>query len=126
MEQTDDLSVSDRWDRVFRLFSREPRRQLILALSDRSPTAWVALPDAALSSQYRGTRRELQIALQHHHLPALADANYVKWRVSPFEATRGPNFEEAKAVMDVIHAGGDDLPEQLIRGCESLEKVTRN
>lgn len=117
----DDLTASERWDQVLRLMSHEPRRRLILALSEEEPTASVELPDAADSPHITMTRRDLSTTLHHHHLPALADADYVWWRSSPFEAGRGPNFEEAAAVIGMILSYATHLPNRMVRGCEPLE-----
>lgn len=118
----DDHSVADRWDRAFRTLSQQPRRQLLLSLSNASPTAWLELPEAALSSHYEGTRRALCIELRHHHLPALSDVGYVQWDDEAFEVSRGPNFREAAAVLAALVSAADDLPDRLVHGCEPLER----
>jgi hypothetical protein len=114
--------VSERWDRVFRVLSQEPRRELVLSLADRSESEWVALPDAALSRHYPESREKLRITLRHKHLPALADNGYVVWRESPLEARRGPNFDELEAVLGVITASVESLPDRLVTGCRRLER----
>lgn len=111
----------DRWDRVFRALSRQPRRRVLCALLDESPAGWVALPDAAMTPAYRDREEELRVLLVHHHLPALADADYVRWRRAPFEACRGPAFDEVEAVLDAILSRTDDLPDRLVGGCRLPE-----
>lgn len=117
-------SVSDRWDRVFRVLSSEPRRKLILTLRDRCPSNPVTLPDAALSPHYAGTPEEMRVELVHKHLPLLEETGYVTWTSSPFEAARGPDFGEVDAVMGRIVSAPAELPDQLVRGCRALEGET--
>lgn len=118
----DDLTVAERWDRALRAMSYEPRRRLILALIDEEPTTSVGLPDAADSTYVGLSKRELSVTLQHHHLPALEEIDYIHWRLSPFEAGRGPNFDEAAAVIRMILSFAEHLPTKLVQGCEPLEK----
>jgi hypothetical protein len=94
---------------------------LLCALLDESPAAWVALPDAAMAPTDRDREDDLRVLLLHHHLPALADANYVRWRRSPFEACRGQEFDEVGVVLDAIASRTDDLPDRLVGGCRLLE-----
>lgn len=114
--QFDTDAVVSHWNRVFRVLTEEPRRQLLLSLLDIPPSAWVDLPNAAQSRHYHGTRRNLRIELQHSHLPALAEADYVEWRDSPFEARRGPNFDEVGVVLDIIIAAADADADGDLRG----------
>lgn len=121
-ESADGIPVARRWNRVFRVLSREPRRQVALALSDRPRDAWVPLPEGAWSPHFAGSRDELLTVLTHQHLPVLAEAEYVRWRTSPFEVTRGPNFDELAVVLDAVSTRVDELPRDLVSGCEMLER----
>lgn len=81
----------------------------------------MALPDAAMSRHFGGTMDELRVFLRHHHLPALADAGFVEWGESPFEATRGRNFHEVETVLEAVVSAADELPDQMVEGCDPLE-----
>lgn len=118
---SDDVDVADRWDQAFRVLSQEPRRQLLISLTDKPASVWVQLPDAALSSHYQGTQDDLRIALYHQHLPLLAEHGYVVWEESPFEARQGPKFKEVEAIIRAVMAFGDGLPDKLITNCRVLE-----
>lgn len=119
---TDDVGVAGRWDRAFRVLSAEPRRELALSLTDRSASTWVPLPDAAHSPHYPGSRDDLQLALYHNHLPAMAKPDYIVWEESPFEARKGPNFDELESIIRAIVDGAGDLPDRMVRNCRTLER----
>jgi hypothetical protein len=115
-------AVSERWDRVLRALSEQPRRHLLLTLANEPPGARLTLPEAALSGHYDDSLRNLEISLRHQHLPVLDDAGYVEWEETPFRAVRGPNFEEAASVVTALVESAGDLSETLVVGCEPLER----
>lgn len=122
----DDLSVAERWDRLFQVLSSDPRRTLLLRLRDEDPTTWVTLPDAAISPHYDGTREQMRVALNHTHLPFLEQAGYVQWHRSPLEARRGPRYDEVETVIRELVSSSVALPRQLVQGCRVLEANSRS
>jgi hypothetical protein len=118
----EDTPIHERWNRVFRVLSAEPRRELVSSLLDSRPDEPVSLPAAAKSEHYRDTSRALRIELRHRHLPALADAGYVRWRSAPFEAYRGPEFAEVASVFEAMRTAASAYPDRLVVGCEPLEQ----
>lgn len=121
MEQRQPKMVIDRWDRVFKAVSAEPRRQLIVALNDVPAGEWIALPDAAISPNV-APETNLDIELQHHHLPMLEEYEYIRWTPEPFRARRGPYFEDLAVVFDALHHHAQQIPDRLVYGCRRLEE----
>lgn len=113
--------VIERWDRVFRVLTAEPRRQLITTLLDAGAERPVPLPEAAMSPTVPRERETLRFHLHHRHLPMLAEAGFVRWEREPLRAWRGPNFEEAAVVIASLHECADELPDRLVHGCHRLE-----
>ncbi|WP_336034698.1 hypothetical protein [Halobacterium yunchengense] len=117
--------VVDRWDDVFRAVASEPRRQLIVALLDESPDDTVALPASAANPRLPDDPDSLRALLYHHHLPLLADLEFVAWDVDPLVASRGPRFEEVAVVFEALHDWAADVPDSLALGCQRLEAERR-
>lgn len=122
--------VIERWNDVFRAIGAEPRRQIVLSLlaaSDEGSeeATWVSLPEAANPSFAPRDPEQLRLKLLHTHLPMLADGDYVVWQRDPFRAARGPTFEEVAVVLGTLRANVDDVPAQLVRGYEQLERARR-
>jgi hypothetical protein len=113
--------VIRRWNRVFKALSAEPRRQVVATLLDAPPDGTVALPESAVNPNVPPDPGDLRRDLHHHHLPLLADGGFVEWERDPLVATRGPRFEEAAIVMEVIRGAAGDVPDALVVGCQRLE-----
>ena len=113
--------VVERWNRVFTALAAEPRRQLVVALLDAAGDP-VSLPESAVNPNVPVDGDELRARLRHHHLPLLADHEYVQWDEQPFEARRGPRFEEVAVVMRTLQSSASDIPDQLVQGCNRLER----
>ncbi|MHC3436653.1 hypothetical protein ACYJ1Y_00810 [Natrialbaceae archaeon A-gly3] len=113
--------VIDRWNQVFEALTAEPRRQLIVSLLDAPDDESVSLPEAAASPTVPPEPDPLRIQLRHRHLPMLEDAGFVRWDEEPFQASRGPRFEEAAVVFETLHDNAAAIPDQLVRGCRRLE-----
>lgn len=118
--------VNERWNRIFDALSAEPRRQLVAALLDASPTQSVSLPEGATNPAVPVDRNSLRRELHHRHLPLLADLRYVRWETDPLAASRGPRFEEVGAVLAAVHANADEIPDPLVVGCRRLERERRS
>lgn len=112
-----------RWDRVFEALSAAPRRHLVDELAAVPDGGSVSLPDAAMPSAGAKLEPEqLRIALHHRHLPMLADAGYIEWRREPFQAVRGPQFDEVAVVLDALFENAGTVPEHLLAACPTLER----
>lgn len=118
--------VVERWDRVFRAVSAEPRRQLIVSLLDASADESVPLPESAVNPNVPVDPDALRRELLHRHLPMLEEEGFVEWEREPFVAFRGPRFDEVAVVFDALHAHATDLPDTLVTGCQRLERERRD
>jgi len=118
MESTPQIESinSRRWNRVFNALSVEPRRRLVASLLEHSSEDAVALPNGATPVSSVGVE-ELEVSLAHVHLPMLAESGYVRWEADPFQASRGPRFEEVAAVLEVLGSDTQTLPDTLAAGC---------
>lgn len=112
----------ERWDAVFRALSAEPRRQLVVSLSDAPPEQSVPLPESAMNRTVPREPDRLRIDLRHNHLPTLAESGFVDWETEPLAASRGPRFREIAAVCEALQASSPGLPEPLVLGCQRLEE----
>lgn len=99
---------------------------VIYSLMDAPDDRRLPLPEAAMAPQTSLDHERLSVRLQHHHLPQLADAGYVRWEREPFCVQRGPYFEEVERLFDLIHDSIDRFPDSLIDGCEIYEELYRN
>lgn len=61
--------------------------------------------------------------LKHAHLPKLADYEFIVWADDPFQAHRGPRFDEIEAVVDVLLSSAEELPDHLVIGWHRLEEA---
>lgn len=96
--------VVERWDRCFRVMSAEPRRQVIASLLDTPPTESVSLPESAINPNIPVENERLEVALHHNHLPMLSEMGYVEWGTEPFEAERGPRFDEVAVLFKSLYS----------------------
>lgn len=114
--------VIEGWDMLFSALSAEPRRQIILALSEAPPDRELSLPEAANPPYALRDPEQLYIELRHSHLPVLAEHGYVDWVRDPLRVSRGPHFEEAAVVFDALKEWADEIPDRLVHGCQRLEE----
>ncbi|KAA9398836.1 hypothetical protein Har1130_11555 [Haloarcula sp. CBA1130] len=114
--------VIKRWDEVFKAVTAEPRRQLIIALSDAHPDETVPLPESAVNPNVPRDPEVLRQKLYHCHLPMLSDHDFITWDTEPLVAGRGPRFEEVAAVFESLQSNAIDIPEPLVFGCQRLER----
>jgi hypothetical protein len=118
---TGDEEWGDRWDQLYEVFSAEPRRMIIVSLTEVPPGRRVPLPDAAESPNQSMGPEMLSIHLRHHHLPKLAEAGYVRWERERFLVQRGPYFEEAAFVVEKFLESVDEIPRSLVDNCRVLQ-----
>lgn len=109
----------ERWNTIFQILSAPPRRQLIDSLLHAGPHEMVPLPSAANPPNDPRPDRQLHVNLIHDHLPRLANAGYVDWDQHPFQAQRGPEFEEIGSVLTALQSF-QDYPLQLQEACHRL------
>ena len=117
--------VVERWDRCFRAVSAEPRRQIITSLLDTPPNGSVSLPESAINPNVPVDAEALRVKLYHNHLPMLSEMGYVEWDSEPFEAFRGPNFEEVSIIFEALYSTATEIPDSLVVGCQTLERKRR-
>lgn len=114
--------VIDKWNRVFEALSAEPRRQLVVSLSDASPDQPVSLPESAVNPNVPVDPDDLRGELRHRHLPMLAERDFVEYGTDPLVAARGPQFDEVAVVMRALQESATDIPDPLVIGCQRLER----
>jgi len=122
VKNMDRSTVSARWNAVFRGLAAEPRREIVLALSNAGRDQAVQLPAAAIPPDGVIDREQLRISLHHTHLPMLSDNGYVEWSTEPFVAERGPAFPEVQSVLEAVIADAGRLPDALVEGDGRLER----
>jgi hypothetical protein len=115
--------VIERWDQVFRAIAAEPRRQLVISLSDISPEESTPLPESAVNPNVPRDPEQLRKELVHNHLPLLEEMEFVEWETDPLAASRGPRFDEVGVVFDALESAALDIPDSLVIGCQQLEKA---
>lgn len=118
--------VSKHWNAVFDALRSEPRRTLLIALADESPDQPVHLPEGAIRSAVSRDPAQMQVELEHVHLPLLADKDFIEWEREPFVAVRGENFTHVEVVLASIFSQAHMLPDSLVSGCQPLEQARRS
>ncbi|NGM70095.1 hypothetical protein G6M89_13945 [Natronolimnobius sp. AArcel1] len=108
----DGSTTDNRWNHVFVALAAAPRRRLLAALTDE-PTRTVSLPTAAMAPNSTVAPQTVDLELRHHHLPLLEASEYVDWEPEPLCATRGPRFDEVRAVVDGVAANASAIPKPL-------------
>lgn len=96
MEATNESLTADD---VFDVLSNEQRRKLLVSLIADSP------PDAAIAVDPAE-----DLSFYHTHLPKLDAHGLVDWRRDTHEVTRGPNFEAARPLLELLVENRDRLP----------------
>ena len=114
--------VIEKWNRVFRALSAEPRRQLLVALLDTAPEQSISLPESAINPTVPHSPNSLRSELAHSHLPLLEEMGFIEWESTPLVAFRGPRFREVAVVLELLHSNVDQVPEALVTGCKRLEE----
>ena len=110
---SNELDALSRWEAIFTALRAEPRRELLLSLRSVGADQSVPLPRSAVGKQSRRNIEAIELELIHHHLPLLADNHFIEWEKQPFQATRGPRFEEILSVVELLMANASFVPESL-------------
>lgn len=117
---------AERWDQLYEALGAEPRRMVIASLLDEPRERRLPLPDAAQSPNQPIDSETLSINLRHHHLPLLAEPEYVCWEDEPFVVQRGPRFNEPAFIIKMVTESIDELPMTLIDNCIIFKKRVEN
>ncbi|WP_137290945.1 DUF7344 domain-containing protein [Natronorubrum halophilum] len=97
-------------EEAFGALSNATRRWVLKVLHERnSPIDLNALPDEP--SIYKEPPESFEIALHHIHLPKLDDAGFVDWDHEQGMVAKGPQFDEARLLLDLIE--DSDNPDSL-------------
>ncbi len=112
----------ERWDGVFGALAAEPRRQIVLSLSEAPPDRRLSLPQAANPPYMLRDPEPLAVELRHTHLPVLTDEELIVWDADPFQVGRGSRFDEVATVMEAVWDRADRIPDALVEGCQRLEE----
>ncbi len=115
---------ADRWDQMFEALSAEPRRTIIISLSDKPAGRRLPLPEAAESPNQSMDSETLSTQLRHRHLPLLADAGYIRWASDPFCVQRGPAFAEAAFITNTILNSVTEIPQSLVDNCRIITEMS--
>ncbi|WP_415382361.1 hypothetical protein [Halosimplex sp. TS25] len=118
-------AMIERWNRVFRALTAEPRRQIVVALMEAPPERELSLPEAANPPYQLRNPETLYVDLVHTHLPVLAEHGFVEWERDPLVVERGPAFEETAVVFRALQAYAGEIPPQLTQECQRLEEHAR-
>lgn len=111
MGETEHNSKSRRitLDKQFSLLSDTTRRRILTELADHNPRneqefeATDFKPDDVETELFKSD-------VYHKHLPKLAEAGFINWDRESGTITRGPNFEQIRPLITLIHEHQDELP----------------
>lgn len=88
-------------DEIFNALSNAERRKLLDSLIADSP------PDDATTP---GIVVDFDIAMHHSHLPKLVDYGLINWDKETNRVTKGPNFEAAEIILELVSNNDGILP----------------
>ena len=94
-------------DEQLSVLSNHHRRQLLVALAQRTPQPDRLAPSRALAAD--GGDEDQTIAMQHVHLPKLADHGFIDWDQDAQRVTKGPRFDEIEPLLTVLRENQDVL-----------------
>lgn len=99
--------------RVLQTLADTHRVRILINLVNTPEERRLPLPKAAMIPKGTDEPEQLSIELQHVHLPAMADAGYVRWSKEPFCVQRGPRFEEPATIVRILVDSLEELPPSL-------------
>jgi hypothetical protein len=95
-------------DTQLTILSNHHRRRVLLALVDNAPQT---IPTGTTTTvETDGGDHPQTIAMQHIHLPKLADHGFIDWDQETQRAAKGPQFGEIEPLLTVLSENQDVLP----------------
>ncbi|WP_227380705.1 DUF7344 domain-containing protein [Haladaptatus halobius] len=76
------------------------RRQLLVALAQSNPQH--DQTSASGASETTSDEHDQAIAMQHVHLPVLADHGFIDWEQETQTVTKGPQFDEIEPLLTAV------------------------
>ena len=92
-------------DRIFDILSVRYRRLILLSLKESGVKT-----ESDLLIRSMHDPEEIEIALNHQHLPKLEDAGYIEWDRESGKISKGPRFDEIEPILTLIENHADELP----------------
>ena len=99
------------WDRILRALSDRRRRQILVALGERSPPAEVDIDAFEPLNRVDQDTDRVRTELVHNHLPLLEDLDYIRWNEATWTVTKGPAWDELEPVLNLVQENRADLPD---------------
>jgi predicted transcriptional regulator len=84
------------------------RRKLLVALLEHNPQD--DAPVGIADSESESDAVERLVAMQHVHLPKLADYGFIEWNEDTHEVMKGPKFDEIRPLLELLDDHDDELP----------------
>lgn len=101
---------SRRSSEVFGALSHSYRREILTGLYRREESEQTSVPVDELVSTNQGHGR-IDVELYHNHLPRLADAGFIRWDDGWDVVRRGPRFDDAASIIELMVDHREELPE---------------
>ncbi|SNZ04955.1 hypothetical protein SAMN06269185_0734 [Natronoarchaeum philippinense] len=90
-------------DNAFEALANEHRRTLLLDLLESNPQYVATNPPPSVRSDLPDAEQQLRMEMYHLHLPLLVDYGFIEWDKDTNEITTGPQFEEVRPLLEVVH-----------------------
>ena len=116
MPEFTDQSPTDRLalDQLLANLANPTRRSILLTLADQNPRD----KDEFTSPDGAGDDEDFHLfaaEVTYDHLPQLERAGFVEWDRESDTITRGPNFEDVRPLINLIHDHRDELPDDWLQ-----------
>lgn len=99
-------------DRALSALANKHRRRLLVALLEHNPQN-----DVPVTESVHAGEKEFEVLrdeMFHIHLPKLEDAGFIRWDREAHTVSRGPQFDEIRPLLELIHDHADELPDEWI------------
>lgn len=110
-EHTDNPQTeSIRLDQLLTSLSHSTRRSILFTLAEDNPRDM----DEFTSSDFNTEDEDFELftaEVTYDHLPRLDRAGLIEWDHDSDTITQGPNFEEVRPLITLIHEHRDELPD---------------